>query len=163
VVAGVLIALRASGEQIGWGFQLQSPAFVTVLAWLFFAVALSFSGVIVVSGRFAGVGKALAARSGYGGSLAAGALAAVAAAPFTAVAFGFAIAQPWPIALAIFEALGLGLALPYLVLTFVPGWSRLLPKPGPWMAGLQQLLAFPLYASAAWLVWVVSQQAGPHG
>jgi thiol:disulfide interchange protein DsbD len=78
-------------------------------------------------------------------------------------AVGFAVTQPWPIALAIFEALGLGLALPYLVLTFVPAWSRLLPRPGPWMARLQQLLAFPLYASAAWLVWVVSQQAGPHG
>ena len=167
VVAGALIALRAGGEQLGWGFQLQSPAFVTLLAWLFFAVGLSFSGVIVVGGRFAGVGQALAARSGYGGSFAAGALATVAAtpctAPFMGAAVGFAIAQPWPIALLVFEALGLGLALPYLLLTFVPAWSRLLPKPGAWMARLKQLLAFPLYASAAWLVWVVSQQAGPHG
>ena len=167
VVAGALVALRAGGEQIGWGFQLQSPAFVTVLAWLFFSVGLGFSGVIVVSGRFAGVGQAFAARSGYGGSFAAGALATVAAtpctAPFMGVAVGFAVAQPWLIALAVFEALGLGLALPYLVLSFVPAWSRLLPRPGPWMARLQQLLAFPLYASAAWLVWVVSQQAGPHG
>ena len=167
IVAGVLIALRAGGEQIGWGFQLQSPAFVTVLAWLFFSVALGFSGVIVVSGRFAGMGQTLAARSGYGGSFAAGALATVAAtpctAPFMGAALGFAVTQPWPIALAIFEALGLGLALPYLVLSFVPAWSRLLPRPGPWMARLQQLLAFPLYAAAAWLVWVVSQQAGPHG
>ena len=167
IVAGVLIALRAGGEQIGWGFQLQSPAFVTVLAWLFFSVALGFSGVIVVSGRFAGMGQTLAARSGYGGSFAAGALATVAAtpctAPFMGAALGFAVMQPWPIALAIFEALGLGLALPYLVLSFVPAWSRLLPGPGPWMARLQQLLAFPLYAAAAWLVWVVSQQAGPHG
>ena len=167
IVAGVLIALRAGGEQIGWGFQLQSPAFVTVLAWLFFSVALGFSGVIVVSGRFAGMGQTLAARSGYGGSFAAGALATVAAtpctAPFMGAALGFAVTQPWPIALAIFEALGLGLALPYLVLSFVPAWSRLLPGPGPWMARLQQLLAFPLYAAAAWLVWVVSQQAGPHG
>jgi len=167
VVAGALVALRAGGEQIGWGFQLQSPAFVTVLAWLFFSVGLVFSGVIVVGGRFAGVGQAFAARSGYGGSFAAGALATVAAtpctAPFMGVAVGFAVAQPWLIALAVFEALGLGLALPYLVLSFVPAWSRLLPRPGPWMARLQQLLAFPLYASAAWLVWVVSQQAGPHG
>jgi len=167
VVAGALVALRAGGEQIGWGFQLQSPAFVTVLAWLFFSVGLVFSGVIVVGGRFAGVGQAFAARSGYGGSFAAGALATVAAtpctAPFMGVAVGFAVAQPWLIALAVFEALGLGLALPYLVLSFVPAWSRLLPRPGPWMARLQQLLAFPLYASAAWLVWVVSQQTGPHG
>ena len=167
IVAGALIALRAGGEQLGWGFQLQSPAFVTLLAWLFFAVALGFSGVIVVSGRFAGAGQRLAGRPGYGGSFAAGALATVAAtpctAPFMGTAVGFALTQPWPIALVVFEALGLGLALPYLVLTFVPAWRRLLPKPGPWMARLQQLLAFPLYASAAWLIWVVSQQAGPHG
>jgi thiol:disulfide interchange protein DsbD len=167
VVAGALIALRAGGEQLGWGFQLQSPAFVILLAWLFFTVALGFSGVIVAGGRFAGAGQALAARSGYGGSFASGALATLVAtpctAPFMGTAVGFAVTQPWPIALVVFEALGLGLALPYLALSFVPAWSRLLPKPGPWMARLQQLLAFPLYASAAWLVWVVSQQAGPHG
>jgi thiol:disulfide interchange protein len=167
IVAGALIALRAGGEQVGWGFQLQSPAFVTLLAWLFFAVALSFSGAIVVSGRFAGAGHALAARSGYVGSFAAGALATVAAtpctAPFMGAAVGFAVTQPWAIALLVFEALGLGLAVPYLFLSFVPAWSRFLPKPGAWMTRLKQLLAFPLYASAAWLVWVVSQQAGPHG
>ena len=162
LVAGALIALRATGEQFGWGFQLQSPAFVTALAWLFFAVALSFSGIIVVSG-----GHALAARSGYVGSFAAGALATVAAtpctAPFMGAAVGFAVTQPWPTALLVFEALGLGLALPYLLLSFVPAWSRFLPKPGRWMERLKELLAFPLYASAAWLVWVVSQQAGPYG
>ncbi len=167
VVAGALIALRAGGEQLGWGFQLQSPAFVTLLAWLFFTVALSFSGVIVVGGRFAGAGQALAARSGYVGSFAAGALATVAAtpctAPFMGAAVGFAVTQPWPIALLVFEALGLGLALPYLVLALVPAWSRFLPKAGPWMERLRQFLAFPLYASAAWLVWVVSQQAGSRG
>ena len=162
LVAGALIALRTAGEQLGWGFQLQSPAFVTALAWLFFAVALSFSGIIVVSG-----GHALAARSGYVGSFAAGALATVAAtpctAPFMGAAVGFAVTQPWPTALLVFEALGLGLALPYLLLSFVPAWSRFLPKPGRWMERLKELLAFPLYASAAWLVWVVSQQAGPYG
>jgi thiol:disulfide interchange protein DsbD len=167
IVAGALIALRAGGEQLGWGFQLQSPAFVTLLAWLFFAVALGFSGAIVVSGRFAGVGHALAARSGYVGSFAAGALATVAAtpctAPFMGGAVGFAVTQPWPTALVVFEALGLGLAVPYLLLSLVPAWSRFLPKPGPWMERLKQFLAFPLYASSAWLVWVVSQQAGPHG
>jgi len=167
IVAGALIALRAGGEQLGWGFQLQSPAFVTLLAWLFFAVALGFSGAIVVSGRLAGAGHALAARSGYVGSFAAGALATVAAtpctAPFMGAAVGFAVTQPWPTALLVFEALGLGLAAPYLLLSFVPAWSRFLPKPGPWMERLKQFLAFPLYASSAWLVWVVSQQAGPHG
>jgi len=167
IVAGALIALRAGGEELGWGFQLQSSAFVTLLAWLFFTVALAFSGVIVVSSRFAGGGQAIAARSDYVGSFAAGALATVTAtpctAPFMGAAVGFAVTQPWPIALVVFEALGLGLALPYLVLTFVPAWCRFLPTPGPWMARLQQLLAFPLYATAAWLIWVVSQQTGPHG
>jgi thiol:disulfide interchange protein len=167
IIAGALIALRAGGEQLGWGFQLQSPAFVTLLAWLFFVLALSFSGAIVVSGRFAGTGQTLATRSGYSGSFATGALATVAAtpctAPFMGAAVGFAVTLPWPAALLVFEALGLGLALPYLVLTLAPAWRRFLPKPGPWMGRLKQLLAFPLYGSAAWLVWVVSQQAGSHG
>ena len=167
IVAGALIALRATGERLGWGFQLQSPAFVTLLAWLFFTMALSLSGAIVVSTRFTGAGQALAARPGHVGSFATGALATVAAtpctAPFMGAAVGFALAQPWPTALLVFEALGLGLALPYLLLTLVPACRRLLPKPGPWMTRLKQLLAFPLYTSAAWLVWVVSQQAGPHG
>jgi thiol:disulfide interchange protein/DsbC/DsbD-like thiol-disulfide interchange protein len=167
VVAGVLIALRAGGEQLGWGFQLQSPVFVTFLAGVLFALALSFSGAIVIGGRFAGAGQAFAARSGYVGSFVTGALATVAAtpctAPFMGAAVGFAVTQPWTTALIVFETLGLGLALPYLALTFLPAWRHLMPKPGPWMERLQQLLAFPLYASVAWLVWVVSQQAGPRG
>jgi thiol:disulfide interchange protein DsbD len=167
VVAGALMALRAGGEELGWGFQLQSPLFVTLLAGLLFAVGLTLSGVIVIHGRFAGAGQAFAARRGYGGSFAAGALATLAAtpctAPFMGAAVGFALTQSWTTALIVFEMLGLGLALPYLVLTFVPAWRRLLPTPGPWMERLQQLLAFPLYATVAWLVWVVSRQAGPHG
>jgi thiol:disulfide interchange protein DsbD len=167
VVVGALMVLRAGGEQLGWGFQLQSPIFITFLAGVLFAVALTLSGVIVVGGRFAGAGQVFAARSGYGGSFAAGALATVAAtpctAPFMGVAVGFALTQPWTTALIVFETLGLGLALPYLVLTCVPAWRRLLPTPGPWMVRLQQFLAFPLYASVAWLVWVVSQQSGPPG
>jgi thiol:disulfide interchange protein DsbD len=166
-VVGALMALRAGGEQLGWGFQLQSPIFVTFLAGVLFAVALTLSGAIVIGGRFAGTGQAFAARSGYGGSFATGALATVAAtpctAPFMGTAVGFALTQPWTTALIVFETLGLGLALPYLVLTFVPAWRRLLPTPGPWMVRLQQLLAFPLYASVAWLVWVVSLQSGPPG
>jgi thiol:disulfide interchange protein len=166
VVAGALIALRGAGEQIGWGFQLQSPLFVTALTYVLFAMALGLSGVVTLGGRrIAGVGRSLAARAGYAGSFFTGALAAVAAtpctAPFMGVAIGFAVIQPPAIALLVFEALGLGLALPYLALSFAPGWQRRLPRPGPWMERLKQLLAFPLYASAAWLVWVLSQQAGP--
>jgi thiol:disulfide interchange protein len=166
-VAGALLALRAGGEQIGWGFQLQSPLFVTVLAYVLFALALSLSGVVLIGGRLAGTGHALASRPGYTGSLFTGALAAVAAtpctAPFMGVATGFAVTQPWTTALLVFEALGFGLALPYLALTMVPAWRRLLPRPGPWMVRLEQFLAFPLYGSVAWLVWVVSQQAGSPG
>ena len=167
IVAGALLALRAGGEQIGWGFQLQSPLFVTLLAYVLFALALSLSGVVVIGGSLAGAGHSLASRPGYAGSFFTGALATVAAtpctAPFMGAATGFAVTQPWTTALVVFVALGLGLALPFLVLTLVPAWRRLLPRPGPWMERLKQLLAFPLYASAGWLVWVVSQQAGPQG
>jgi len=167
ILAGVLIALRAGGEQIGWGFQLQSPWFVTLLAYVLFAMALVLSGLLSIGGRLAGLGHGLAARGGYAGSFFTGALATVAAtpctAPFMGVAVGFAVTQPWSTALLVFEALGLGLALPYLLLSLVPAWRRLLPRPGAWMERLEQLLAFPLYASVAWLVWVLSQQAGPPG
>jgi thiol:disulfide interchange protein len=167
IVAGALLALRAGGEQLGWGFQLQSPTFVTLLAFVLWALALSLSGVLVVSGRVAGVGQSLAGRAGYAGSFFTGALATVAAtpctAPFMGTALGYAVTQPWTTALLVFETLGLGLALPFLVLTLAPTWRRALPKPGAWMTRLQRALAFPLYASVAWLVWVLSQQAGPSG
>lgn len=166
-LAGVLLALRAGGAQIGWGFQLQSPLVVTALAYVLFTLALSLSGLLVIGARLTGVGHGLAARSGYAGSFFTGALATVAAtpctAPFMGAAVGYALTQPPAAALAVFEALGLGLALPFLALSLVPAWRRLLPRPGPWMKRLSQALAFPLYASVAWLVWVVSRQAGPDG
>jgi len=167
MVAGVLIALRAGGERLGWGFQLQSPLVVTVLAEVLFVLGLSLSGVMLIGGRLTGAGQALTTGLGYTGSFFTGALATVAAtpctAPFMAVAIGFALAQPWATALLVFEVLGFGLALPYLLLTLVPAWRRLLPRPGPWMERLRQFLAFPLYGAVAWLVWVVSQEAGPPG
>jgi thiol:disulfide interchange protein DsbD len=167
VLAGVLLALRAGGDRIGWGFQLQSPWFVALLAYVLFAMALALSGVVTPGGRLQGLGHGLASRGGYAGSFFTGALATVAAtpctAPFMGVALGFAVTQPWGTALLVFEALGLGLALPYLALTVAPAWRRVLPRPGPWMARLKQLLAFPLYASVAWLIWVLSQQAGSAG
>src|SRR5262245_8449045 len=167
VVAGALIALRAGGARIGWGLQLQSPVLVTILAYVFFALALSLSGALMIGGRAAGIGRAVAARPGYAGAFFTGALATVAAkpctAPFMGVALGFALTEPPAIALLVFEALGLGLALPYLLLSLMPRWRRFLPEPGAWMERLKQLLAFPLYATTAWLVWVVSQQAGSAG
>ena len=166
-LAGALLALRAGGAKIGWGFQLQSPLVVTALAYVLFALGLSLSGLLVIGGRLTGVGHGLAARPGYGGSFFTGALATIAAtpctAPFMGAAVGYALTQPPAAALAVFEALGLGLALPFLALSLVPAWRRLLPRPGPWMTRLSQALAFPLYASVAWLVWVVSRQAGPDG
>ncbi len=167
VVAGVLVALRAGGEQIGWGFQLQSTAFVTTLATVLFVMALSLSGLLPIGSRLAGVGQTLAARPGYAGSFFTGALATVAAtpctAPFMGTAVGFALTQPWPAALLVFEALGAGLALPYVLLTMVPAWRGLLPRPGAWMERLKHALALPLYATVAWLIWVVSRQAGLRG
>ena len=166
-MAGTLLALRAGGERIGWGFQLQSPLVVTLLAYLLFTMALALSGVITIGSRHAGAGAWLSARPGYGGSFFTGALAVVAAtpctAPFMGVAVGFAVTQPWTTGLLVFNALGLGLALPYLLLTMFPAWRRFLPRPGAWMKRLEELLAFPLYASVGWLVWVLSQQAGPTG
>lgn len=167
VVAGALLILRAAGMEIGWGFQLQSPIFVALLAYVFLTLGLSLSGVITLGGRIVGVGHTMASRPGYGGGFFTGALSTLAAtpctAPFMGVAVGFAVTQPAAMGLVVFESLGLGLALPYLVLALVPRWRKLLPKPGPWMERLKQLLAFPLYATVAWLVWVTSQQAGPQG
>ena len=162
ILAGGLVGLRAAGAQVGWGFQLQSPIVVTLLAYLLFVVGLNLSGVFEVGGRFMGLGGGLAARSSYVGSFGTGALAVVVAtpctAPFMGAATSFALFQPVPETLAVFLALGLGLALPYLALSFVPAFARTLPRPGRWMGRLKQGLAFPIYASAAWLLWVLSQQ-----
>ena len=166
-LASVLIALKAGGESVGWGFQLQSPLFVAIMAYLLFFLGLSLSGFVTVGGSIMGIGSRLAARSGYAGSFFTGVLAAVVAtpctAPFMGAAIGFALTQDAAMSLGVFLVLGFGLALPYLLLTLFPALSRRLPKPGPWMERMKQALAFPLYASAAWLVWVLSLQAGPNG
>jgi DsbC/DsbD-like thiol-disulfide interchange protein/cytochrome c biogenesis protein CcdA len=167
VVAAVLIAIRAAGVHVGWGFQLQSPIFVTVLAYVIFALGLVLSGVLPVGGRIMGIGSGLADRGGAGGTFFTGVLAVVVAtpctAPFMGAAMGFALTQPWWISLAVFQALALGMALPYLAIGLRPSLARWLPRPGAWMVTLRQALAFPLYATVVWLVWVVSRQAGPEG
>ncbi|MEE4377139.1 MAG: protein-disulfide reductase DsbD domain-containing protein [Candidatus Competibacteraceae bacterium] len=166
-IAGLLIALRAGGAQIGWGFQLQSPVFVTLLAYLMFAVGLSLSGVFTVGGSLMGLGSGLAARGGYSGSFFTGVLATLVAtpcsAPFMGAALGFALTQPWPVSLAIFEALGFGLAFPYLVMSFFPAVFKYLPKPGTWMVRFREFLAFAMYGTTVWLVWVLTLQTGPKG
>ncbi|NEP54394.1 MAG: DUF255 domain-containing protein, partial [Moorea sp. SIO3C2] len=167
VVASVLLILRSLGQQIGWGFQLQSPVFVTLMAYLMFAVGLSLSGVFIFGASIMGIGQRLTTRSGYIGEFFTGVFATVVAtpctAPFMATALGVALTQSVPIAIAIFEMLGLGLALPYLAISFTPGLQRILPKPGAWMETFQQLLAFPMYAATAWLIWVLVQQTGTNG
>ena len=163
-LALLLIVLKAGGAQIGWGFQFQSPLFVLAVAYLMFAVGLSLSGVFYVGGSVAGVGSSLTEKPGYSGSFFTGVLATIVAtpctAPFMAAALGYALAQPAAKLLAIFLSLGLGLALPYLLLTCWPRLQRWLPRPGMWMERAKQVLAFPMYAAAIWLVWVLVQQAG---
>lgn len=163
-LAGTLLGLRAAGSALGWGFQFQSPVFVLLTAWLLFAVGLNLSGVFEIGAGFAGRGQSLAARPGHAGSFLTGLLAVVVAtpctAPFMAAALGAALAAPVAVALAIFVALGFGLALPYLLLAVFPALAQRLPRPGVWMLRLRELLAFPMYASAAWLLWVLAQLAG---
>ena len=167
LLAGALIALRAAGDVVGWGFQLQSPVVIAILAYVLLAVGLNLSGVFEIGGSLQNVGSGVAARSDKFGSFATGALAVVVAtpctAPFMVTALGYAMIQPPAISMIIFLALGLGLAAPYLALSLSPALVRLMPKPGTWMVRLKQLLAFPMYASVAWLVWVLSQQVGPEG
>lgn len=162
--AGVLLVLRAGGEALGWGFQLQSPVFVAVLAYLMLALGLSMSGVAEFGGSLMNTGSSLAQKQGLSGSFFTGVLAVVVAspctAPFMGSALGFAVTQPLLKALVIFAALGLGLALPFLLLGFVPALAKRLPKPGAWMLTFKQLMAFPLYLTAAWLLWVLTRQAG---
>jgi thiol:disulfide interchange protein len=156
--------LKGMGAEIGWGFQLQEPIFVMLMAYLMFVIGLNFSGLFEIGGAFAGVGGKLAARQGLSGAFFTGALAAIVAtpctAPFMGAAIGYAVAQPAPAAMAVMLALGLGMALPFLALSYSPALLRRLPKPGPWMERFRQFLAFPMYATAAWLAWVLSLQAG---
>jgi thiol:disulfide interchange protein len=166
-LAIVLIGLRSLGQQIGWGFQLQSPVFVTLLAYLMFAVGLSLSGVFLFGASLMGMGQGLAARNGYIGEFFTGVFATVVAtpctAPFMATAIGVALTQTPVVAITIFLLLGLGLAFPYLLLSFLPSLQKVLPKPGAWMETFAQFLAFPMYAATAWLVWVLAQQTGSTG
>ncbi|MCX7356482.1 MAG: thioredoxin family protein, partial [Alphaproteobacteria bacterium] len=167
VLAGVLIALRSGGAAVGWGFQLQAPWFVLFLSYLMFALGLNLSGIFRIGGGFVGAGGALAAKPGKTGAFFTGVLAVLVAtpctAPFMGVALGFALAQPALPALAVFLALGAGMAAPYVLLSLSPALLRRLPKPGPWMERFRQLLAFPMYATAAWLVWVLAQQSPVSG
>ena len=161
VVVGVLLMLRAGGRQVGWGFQLQSPGFVAVLAALVFFLGLSLAGQFEIGLSLTSAGGGLAQKQGLAGSFFTGVLATVVATPcmgpLLGAAVGFALSEPVPLTFLVFTALGLGLALPYLALTLQPKWTAILPKPGAWMEVLKQLTAVPLFATAIWLAWVYGQ------
>ncbi len=163
-IGHALVVLRGVGTEIGWGFQLQEPVFVMAMAYVMFAIGLNLSGLYSIGGAVMGAGGALTARSGLSGSFFTGVLAAVVATPCTAplmgAALGFALMQAAPAAFAIVLTLGLGMALPFLALSASPRLLRYLPKPGPWMERFRQVLAFPMFATAAWLLWVLSLQSG---
>ncbi len=159
-----VIALRHAGLAYGWGFQLQQPLIVALLAYVIVALGLSLSGVVQFGVGLGNAGQGLATRAGPSGDFFTGVLAVVVAspctAPFMGSALAFAFAHSSFVAVLVFVALGLGLALPFLLIGFVPALGRLLPKPGAWMETLKQLLAFPMYLTAAWLIWVLGHQRG---
>jgi thiol:disulfide interchange protein len=163
-IGALAIGLRAAGQALGWGFQLQQPLVIGLLAYVMFAVGLSLSGVFAIGYRLAGAGTALTRQSGPAGDFFTGVLAVVIAspctAPFMGAALAFAFASPVPLALMVFAALGLGLALPFLLIGFVPALARRLPRPGAWMETLKHALAFPMYLTAVWLLWVLGKQRG---
>ena len=166
-LATLVIALGALGTSVGWGFQLQSPPLVIALAVVMTLIGLNLLGAFEVGTSAAGVGHGLASRGGRLGAFMTGALAVVVAtpctAPFMGAAIGYAVTQPPLLGLSVFLSLALGFALPVVALSFAPGLLRLLPKPGRWMLILKQAFAFPMFATAIWLIWVASVQAGPGG
>jgi thiol:disulfide interchange protein DsbD len=166
-MGGVLVALKSAGAALGWGFQLQSPPVVLGLAILTGAIGLNLLGAFEVPLALAGIGDSLSRREGRTGAFFTGALAVTVAspctAPFMGSALAYAVTQPAFTALLVFAALGVGFALPFTLLTRLPGIFRLLPKPGPWMIRFREFLSFPMFATAIWLAWVLTAQVGPDG
>ncbi|WP_275943220.1 thioredoxin family protein [Granulicella sp. 5B5] len=166
-MVAVLLVLRAGGRQLGWGFQLQSPGFVAVLAALVFFLGLSLAGQFEFGLSLTSAGGGLAQKQGLTGSFFTGVLATVVATPcmgpLMGTAVGFALAQPAWQTFLVFTALAIGLALPYLVLTIQPQWTKLLPKPGAWMETLKQATSVMLFGTAIWLTWVYGQLYGKDG
>jgi thiol:disulfide interchange protein/DsbC/DsbD-like thiol-disulfide interchange protein len=167
LMGGVLLLLRAGGEQLGWGFHLQSPIVVALSAYVLFLVGLNLFGFFTVGENFTGSGESLTRRGGATGAYFTGVLAVVVAAPcigpLLTAPIGAALVLPAVAGMLIFLLMGLGLAAPYLLLSFIPSAGRLLPRPGPWIPVLKQALAFPVFAAAAYFLWVFSRQAGGGG
>jgi thiol:disulfide interchange protein DsbD len=160
-IVAALLVLRATGSHVGWGFQLQSPVFVALLASLIFLLALSLAGQFEIGLSLTSVGGELAQKQGYAGSFFTGVLATVVAtpcaAPFMGAAIGFALTQSAGIVFAVFTSLALGLAAPYLLLSWQPAWVHLLPKPGAWMEVFKHITAAIFFATTIWLAWVYGQ------
>lgn len=167
VLTAVLLVIKAAGSQIGWGFQLQSPKVVAALAILLFLIGLNLLGVFEIGTRLQNTGGSLTQKGGAAGTFFTGALAVIVAtpctAPFMAGAVGYALAQPAIITLAVFMALAIGFALPFLLLAYMPRLLSAVPKPGPWMIRFREFLAFPMFAATVWLLWVLTIQAGEKG
>jgi thiol:disulfide interchange protein DsbD len=163
-LVAVLLALRAAGATLGWGFQFQSPAFLALMAGLLFFLGLSLAGQFEIGLTLTGAGSSLAARQGYTGSFFTGVLAVVVAtpctAPFMGAAIGYALSAPAAVTFAVFTALALGLAAPYVALTLQPAWTRLLPRPGVWMEVLRQAISVPIFVTVIWLAWVLAAAYG---
>ncbi len=166
-LGGLMLALRAAGEQLGWGFQLQSPAVVAALAALFTLIGLNLAGVFEFGAMLPSRVATLQARHPVGDAFLSGVLAVAIAspctAPFMGASLGLAVTLPPGQALTVFAALGIGMALPYLAASWVPAVARALPRPGAWMDTLRKFMAFPMFATVAWLVWVLGQQSGIDG
>jgi thiol:disulfide interchange protein DsbD len=166
-LGGLMLALRAGGEQLGWGFQLQSPAVIAALAVLFTLLGLNLAGLLEVGNLLPSRVATLQLSHPLGDAFLTGVLAVAIAspctAPFMGASLGYAIALPAAQALGIFAALGLGLALPYLAASWVPAVARALPKPGAWMNTLRHFMAFPMWATVVWLVWVLGHLSGVDG
>lgn len=164
LLVALLLGLRAAGAVLGWGFQFQSPIFLALMAGLLFFLGLSLAGQFEIGLTLTSAGGSLAAKEGYTGSFFTGVLAVVVAtpctAPFMGAAIGYALAQPAAVTFAVFTALALGLAAPYVALTLQPAWTRWLPKPGAWMEVLRQAISVPIFATVIWLAWVLAQAYG---
>jgi thiol:disulfide interchange protein DsbD len=164
LLVGALLALRAAGSTLGWGFQFQSPIFLSLMAGVLFFLGLSLAGQFEIGLTLTSVGGSLAAKQGYTGSFFTGVLAVFVAtpctAPFMGAAIGYAFAQSTAVTFAVFTALAVGLAAPYIALTLQPAWTRLLPKPGAWMEVLRQAVAVPIFITVIWLAWVLTKGYG---
>ena len=166
-LGALFLVLRAAGQQLGWGFQLQSPAVVAALAALFTVIGLNLAGLFEFGAFLPSSVATLESRHPVGNSFLSGVLAVAIAspctAPFMGASLGLAIGLPAPAALLIFATIGVGMALPYLAASLIPAVARLLPRPGAWMGVFRRLMAFPMFATVAWLVWVLGQQSGIDG